>query len=88
MNNGGGPACLRFRAALSNAEIESIGISTNTLMTEKLYDQLTAWVSKHYRDELTPDDLLDPALYQESMTALDELTSILKVGSHFYDFQK
>lgn len=88
MNNGGGPACLRFRAALSNAEIESIGISTNTLMTEKLYEQLTAWVSKHYRDELTPDDLLDPALYQESMTALDELTSILKVGSHFYDFQK
>ena len=88
MNNGGGPACLRFRAALSQEEIESIAISTNTLLTEKLYEQLKDWVNKYYRDELLPTDLADPDLYHESTLALDELTSLLKLGSHFYDFQR
>jgi succinylarginine dihydrolase len=32
-------------------------------------------------------DLADPLLAQESMTALDELTQILRLGS-VYDFQQ
>jgi succinylarginine dihydrolase len=34
-----------------------------------------------------PDDLADPALARECMTALDELTRILRLGP-VYDFQR
>jgi succinylarginine dihydrolase len=44
-------------------------------------------VHKHYRDRLIPNDLSDPALARECMTALDELTRILGIGS-VYDFQQ
>jgi succinylarginine dihydrolase len=39
------------------------------------------------RDRLEPKDLADVALARESMTALDALTGILKLGS-VYDFQQ
>ncbi|MCO8649683.1 N-succinylarginine dihydrolase, partial [Burkholderia multivorans] len=52
-----------------------------------LFTALDAWIEKHYRDRLAPDDLADPALLVESRTALDELTQILRVGS-LYDFQR
>lgn len=86
MHNGGGPACLRFQARLSEQELKSI--TTQTLLTEKLYASLKSWVIRHYREELTPADLHDPALYFESMTALDELTQILELGNKIYSFQR
>jgi succinylarginine dihydrolase len=46
-----------------------------------------AWVDAHYRDRLAPSDLKDPKLARESMSALDELTQILRIGS-VYDFQR
>jgi succinylarginine dihydrolase len=48
---------------------------------------LVAWVERNYRDRLAPDDLADPALLNESRTALDELTALLGLGS-VYDFQR
>ena len=42
---------------------------------------------RHYRDRLAPADLRDPALAREAMTALDELTRMLRLGS-VYDFQR
>ncbi|HWW11976.1 MAG TPA: N-succinylarginine dihydrolase, partial [Brevundimonas sp.] len=41
-----------------------------------------------YRDRLGVADLADPALLDESRGALDELTSILDLGSGFYPFQR
>jgi succinylarginine dihydrolase len=55
-------------------------------MTDLLYDRLTHWVNKHYRDRLVEADLADPSLMQESQHALDELTQIMHLGS-VYDFQ-
>ena len=55
-------------------------------MDEALLLQLEAWVEKHYRDTLSPADLADPNLTEESFTALDELTQILALGS-IYEFQ-
>ena len=55
-------------------------------MTPALYETLTQWVSKHYRDALRENDLADPQLLIECRTALDELTRILKLGS-VYPFQ-
>ncbi|MFM2479996.1 N-succinylarginine dihydrolase [Celerinatantimonas sp. YJH-8] len=85
MKNGGGPACLRLRVALSDMELSAV--NPNTLLTEKLYQTLTHWVDKHYREQLSFDDLRDPKLVTESYTALDELTQILKLGS-IYPFQR
>ncbi|MFN2410118.1 MAG: N-succinylarginine dihydrolase, partial [Halomonas sp.] len=84
MRNGGGPACLRLRVVLTDAEREAL--TGRVLLTESLYGDLTAWVDRHYRDCLAVDDLKDPQLAEESLTALDELTQLLKIGS-VYPFQ-
>ncbi|MBL8512236.1 MAG: N-succinylarginine dihydrolase [Betaproteobacteria bacterium] len=85
MRNGGGPACLRLRVEMNEAEAASINPAV--ILTDSLYETLTAWVEKHYRDSLVDDDLADPALLQESRAALDELTQILKLGA-VYQFQQ
>ncbi len=84
MHNGGGPACLRIRVPLTDAELAAM--NQGVLLTDTLYTTLTAWVNKHYRDHLLPGDLQDVHLLQEGKAALDELTQILRLGS-LYDFQ-
>jgi succinylarginine dihydrolase len=86
MRNGGGPACLRLRVVLTEAE----QAATNPAMrlTDALHARLSAWGEANYRDRLTPADLADPALLDESRTALDELTGLLGLGGGFYPFQK
>ncbi|WP_024303278.1 N-succinylarginine dihydrolase [Pseudogulbenkiania sp. MAI-1] len=84
MQNGGGPACLRLRVALSEAEIAAV--NPRVMMSEALFGTLNAWVDKHYRDRLAPEDLGDPQLLLECRTALDELTRIMGLGS-VYPFQ-
>ncbi len=84
MRNGGGPACLRLRVVLSEAERSNM--AGRVLLDDGLYGDLTAWVEKHYRDRLTPEDLADPQLAEETLTALDELTQILAIGN-VYPFQ-
>lgn len=85
MKNGGGPACLRLRVALTDEELAAV--NPNCVMNDALYDNLTKWVNKHYRDELHFDDLRDPNLLIESRTALDQLTQLLNIGS-VYRFQQ
>ena len=75
MRNGGGPACLRLRVALTDEE--SSAMHQGVIMTEALYHTLVAWVEKHYRDQLEPKDLADPALALEVHAALEELSRIL-----------
>ena len=84
MQNGGGPACLRLRVALKEEELAAV--NPGVIMTPALYETLTGWVNKHYRDSLSDSDLADPQLLIECRTALDELTQILKLGS-VYPFQ-
>ncbi|MEO0483477.1 MAG: N-succinylarginine dihydrolase [Planctomycetota bacterium] len=75
MRNGGGPACLRLRVAMNQAERAEL--HPGVLFTETLHAELDAWVDRHYRVELSPADLADPALGEESRRALTELESIL-----------
>lgn len=84
MMNGGGPACLRLRVELNDAEARAA--NPGVILTPSLHAELVAWVNKHYRDRMADADLLDPALPQAVCTALDELTRILKLGS-VYPFQ-
>ena len=84
MRNGGGPACLRLRVVLSDDELNAM--HRGVLLTDELYERLTAWIKAHYRDRLSQQDLADPMLLDEVRKALDELTGILGLGS-IYDFQ-
>ncbi|MGN6669699.1 MAG: N-succinylarginine dihydrolase [Trinickia sp.] len=85
MKNGGGPACLRLRVVLNEAERHAV--TPGVWIDDGLFARLDAWIGKHYRDRLAPSDLADPKLLDESRTALDELTQILGLGS-LYDFQR
>lgn len=78
MRNGGGPACLRLRVVLNEAERQAV--NAHSLMNDERYQQLTAWVEKHYRDRLHARDLADPQLLREVYQALDELTQILRLA--------
>jgi succinylarginine dihydrolase len=84
MRNGGGPACLRLRVELNEAE--AAAVNPGVLMSEALYPVLTAWVEKHYRDQVGEKDLADPSLLIECRTALDELSRMLGLGN-VYPFQ-
>jgi succinylarginine dihydrolase len=75
MRNGGGPACLRLRVALTDSE--AAAMHQGVIMTEALYATLVGWVGKYYRDQLEPKDLADPQLAIECQAALEELTRIL-----------
>jgi len=86
MRNGGGPACLRLRVVLTDAELAAA--NPKMLLDDMLFAQLSNWVSKHYREGMAPDDLGDPELMRESFTALDALTGIMGLGSDFYPFQR
>lgn len=85
MANGGGPACLRLRVVLSEAEQRAVNPAV--MMNDTLFAALNAWVDKYYRDRLTQADLADPQLLREGREALDRLTQLLDLGS-VYPFQR
>ncbi len=85
MRNGGGPACLRLRVVLSQEE--AAAADGHFLLDEAKISKLEDWVNAHYRDRLSPDDLADPALMEESFAAMEALTDLLSMGA-FYDFQR
>jgi succinylarginine dihydrolase len=85
MRNGGGPACLRLRVVLTEAE--QAATHRGVMFDDALHARLMAWVEKHYRDELTPEELADPKLLDEGRAALDELTRLLDLGP-IYEFQR
>lgn len=85
MRNGGGPACLRLRVPLTDAEFKAM--HQGVVITDSLLKTLESWVIKHYRTQLHADDLRDDTLINESFTALDELSQLLDLGS-VYSFQQ
>lgn len=85
MSNGGGPACLRLRAILTPNEYKAV--HKGVIFNEALYEKLSTWINKHYREKLSITDLTDPKLIDESHAALDELTKLLGLGT-IYPFQK
>lgn len=85
MRNGGGPACLRLRVVLNEHELPAI--HQGVILTDALSDALIGWVNRHYPDELSGNDLLDPMLARSLTDALDELTQILDLPG-LYAFQR
>jgi succinylarginine dihydrolase len=85
MRNGGGPACLRLRVVLTDAERAALG--GRGLVDEARISALEAIVQRRYRDRLAPADLADPSLLDESRAALDEIGQVLNLGP-VHDFQR
>lgn len=85
MSNGGGPACLRLRVVLNEAEQQAVNPAV--MMNDTLFAALNGWVDRYYRDRLTQADLADPQLLREGREALDRLTQLLDLGS-VYPFQQ
>ena len=81
MNNGGGPACLRLRVAMSEAEVAAV--HQGILFSDRLHEQLAGWVNQHYRDRLSTADLCDVGLIGEVDRALIELAKILDLPKEF-----
>ena len=86
MRNGGGPACLRLRVALTEDELSAANPAQR--FDADLQARLSDWLGRRYRDRLAPADLADPDLLTEGREALDELTQILDLGGDFYPFQR
>jgi succinylarginine dihydrolase len=84
MRNGGGPACLRLRIALTDAE--AAAADQRFLMDEAKISVLEQWVSRTYPDEIKPEDMADIQLHRQCLSALDELTTLLGLGN-LYAFQ-
>jgi succinylarginine dihydrolase len=78
MRNGGGPACLRLRVVLSTQELAAV--HPTLLLSQERYDDLVGWVTRHYRDELAPEDLHDPDFLCEVRTSMDELSRMLDLN--------
>jgi succinylarginine dihydrolase len=85
MRNGGGPACLRLRVRLTPEEEATLG--GRVRFDGRLYDELRESITRRYRDRVTVGDLEDPGFVEECRVALDEITTILRLGAA-YDFQR
>jgi len=77
MRNGGGPACLRLRVVLSDAQLAAL--RGRVILDRRLHADLSAWVRRHYRDRLTAQDLADAALVDEVRAALKALESVIEL---------
>lgn len=75
MRNGGGPACLRLRVPMTEAE--AAAIHPGVVLSDALYAQLCAWVMRYYPETLTWDALLDEAWLAQLDAAYLALESIL-----------
>ncbi len=78
MRNGGGPACLRQRVVLTDAQHQAV--HANVFMNDVLFSELGQWADSHYRDRLTASELADPMLLQESRKAIEALQAILRLN--------
>lgn len=76
MRNGGGPACLRLRVVMTEDEIAAVNQAY--LLDEQKIDALQDWVRRHYRETLSPAELVDPALASELMNAHLALTGLIR----------
>jgi len=75
MRNGGGPACLRLRVVMTEAELAAC--HAGVLLDEEHIDELQACVRATYRDRLSPSDLADPVFADECRIAREAILDIL-----------
>jgi succinylarginine dihydrolase len=80
MRNGGGPACLRLRAGLTQTQVSALEASVNVLANDALFESLEALIEKYYPDTLTATELSNPALYYNGKTLHDEMLALMRLA--------
>lgn len=82
MQNGGGPACLRLRVALTERELQAV--NPLFLFNEELYASLTSCIQKYYPTEVSPRDLLNTQFLEAAERALEAVYQIFSLQTLFY----
>ena len=85
MRNGGGPACLRLRVVLTPEQ--EVAIHQGVVFSPEKHNQLREWVTTHYRDRLTFDDLRDPELVLEIDRAYNQLERLMGMAGLYDGFR-
>lgn len=78
MRNGGGPACLRLRVMLNEADITSL--DGRALLTPERLHQLRALIDSRYPDVLHLDDLRDSARVEDVLQLTADIRQILGIA--------
>lgn len=79
MQNGGGPACLRLRVVMDDAQCAAVQAASDVTMNRERLDRCAAWVRAHYPESLDAAMLADPQLFRHSEAALAELSALLRL---------
>lgn len=77
MRNGGGPACLRLRVALTPAELEAT--HAGVILDNNKLDQLEQAITEHYRDRVELSDFADIEFANECRTARERILDIVNL---------
>ncbi|RKF23333.1 N-succinylarginine dihydrolase [Altericroceibacterium spongiae] len=75
MRNGGGPACLRLRLAVS--EEACAAIDSRFLLDERRCDRIEAVIERHWPERIAPDDLGEADLWHQCREARETLLAAL-----------
>ncbi len=71
MKNGGGPACLRLRLMMNEAQFAAIPAAYH--FNERNYDAICEFVTRNYPEEITPNMLFDNDFAKKTMHISEEL---------------
>ncbi|QMW23548.1 N-succinylarginine dihydrolase [Sandaracinobacteroides saxicola] len=77
MRNGGGPACLRLRVALSDAALAAV--DPRFLVDDARLDALERLVETHWPQAINPSDLGNPSLWADTAAAHAALLDQLQI---------
>jgi len=76
MANGGGPACLRLRVVADPATVDP-----RFLVDAAKLDRIAECIARHWPEQIAPDDLEDPALWDRIETARRALHALLDLDA-------
>ncbi len=77
MHNGGGPACLRLRVVVTDAQLGAV--AAGVIMSHASLTRLEALVKKHYRETIAPSDIADPRVHEECVGVMRELEEVVGI---------
>jgi len=79
MRNGGGPACLRLRVPMTEAQWAALGQNSGVVAEESVIEALENIIQRYYPDELTAADLGNPELYRVSREIMQALSEAMRL---------
>ena len=79
MRNGGGPACLRLRIAMTSGQLQAVTNDTHVIADDILISNIEHIIRKHYPDSLVAADLAKPEIHATSHAVLEALANVMRL---------